>query len=244
MKAPKAYKTLVIYGERCSGTNFLQGLLTHNFTCEVQDIEFTHNIYYWKHGYPPTPAFMQAHPELFFVSISKNPYAWLHSFHKRPHAEEVLVDLTFDAFLKQPLAERHIDSLVEKEKHKAQPYLANPVALWNSKNEAYLEAANTYDNWMHFRYEDLLEDLQTLTKLKGLSQKNITIEIEEQWYGSEAKFGKPERTSFEENRHFYLTKNWEEDYTEEQLHYVNQFLNAELLEQLGYQKYQPLNVAH
>lgn len=66
-----------IYGERCSGTNYLEQLITTNF-----DIKVTWE-YGWKHffGYSE---FKNSEDTLFF-GIVRSPIAWIDSFFKNPY---------------------------------------------------------------------------------------------------------------------------------------------------------------
>ncbi len=66
-----------IYGERCSGTNYLEGLIKQNFQTEVTW------EYGWKHFFGHQS--LQNSDDTLFVCIVRNPCDWLNSFYQQPH---------------------------------------------------------------------------------------------------------------------------------------------------------------
>jgi hypothetical protein len=79
----KNIKYFTIYGERCSGTNFLESAIKENFVLEV-----TWN-YGWKHFFGSYNFEKESHDsnidETLFIGIIRNPIQWLDSFYKEPH---------------------------------------------------------------------------------------------------------------------------------------------------------------
>ena len=84
-----------IYGERCSGTNYLEELILENFIIEITW------KYGWKHwfghyDFDNTEANTEANIEssietniqldnTIFIGIIRHPIEWLYSFYKQPH---------------------------------------------------------------------------------------------------------------------------------------------------------------
>ena len=68
---------VTIYGERCSGTNYLEQLLLTNF-----DVNIIWN-YGWKHffGYND----LSNSDDVLFISIVRNIYDWINSFYREQH---------------------------------------------------------------------------------------------------------------------------------------------------------------
>ena len=66
-----------IYGERCSGTNYLQKLIENNF-----DVNVTWE-YGWKHFFGSDN--LKNSDNTLFIGITKNPYDWLNSFYRDQH---------------------------------------------------------------------------------------------------------------------------------------------------------------
>jgi hypothetical protein len=68
---------ICIYGERCSGTNYLEELLTNNFS--VKQI----NDYGHKHFFGFND--LSNSDETLFIGIIRNPYDWLNSLYRDQH---------------------------------------------------------------------------------------------------------------------------------------------------------------
>jgi hypothetical protein len=70
-------KNFTIYGERCSGTNYLEQLITTNFELPVTW------EYGWKHffGYSD----LKNSDETLFIGIVRSPIMWIDSFVKNPY---------------------------------------------------------------------------------------------------------------------------------------------------------------
>ena len=83
-------KNFTIYGERCSGTNLLEAIITgssyfHSNNKEVFDIPLT-----WDFGYKHWFGFNDEHikqkgQETLFLSIVRDPYDWIISLFKKKH---------------------------------------------------------------------------------------------------------------------------------------------------------------
>ena len=73
-------KKFTIFGERCSGTNFLEQAILQNF-----DLEVTWD-YGWKHwiGHHQFQNTEQE-DETLFIGIIREPLGWINSFFKKPH---------------------------------------------------------------------------------------------------------------------------------------------------------------
>jgi hypothetical protein len=66
-----------IYGERCSGTNFLENAMTENFNLEI-----TWN-YGFKHFFGHNNLINS--DDTLFIGIVRNPYDWIDSFYNEKH---------------------------------------------------------------------------------------------------------------------------------------------------------------
>ena len=69
-----------IYGERCSGTNYLEELMLANFNIQIT----------WKYGWKHFFGFYnfehnQEEDNTLFLGIIRNPVDWLNSFYKEQH---------------------------------------------------------------------------------------------------------------------------------------------------------------
>lgn len=70
---------VTIYGERCSGTNYLENLLNINF-----DIDITWN-YGWKHFFGFQDKSLKNSDDTLFICIVRNPVDWVNSLYRKPH---------------------------------------------------------------------------------------------------------------------------------------------------------------
>jgi len=68
---------VTIYGERCSGTNYLEQLLLLNF-----DVEIIWD-YGWKHFFGHSD--LTNTDDIVFIGIVRNLYDWINSFYKEKH---------------------------------------------------------------------------------------------------------------------------------------------------------------
>jgi hypothetical protein len=66
-----------IYGERCSGTNYLESLMVNNFNVSVT----------WEYGWKHFFGFKSLNDsdDTLFIGIVRNPVDWLNSFYKTPY---------------------------------------------------------------------------------------------------------------------------------------------------------------
>ena len=99
-----------VFGERCSGTNALEWLLSHNTTLKpVRD-------YGWKHGFPVALAY---HPSSLIAVIVRDPIDWAISMFNNPHAPHPDVNLSsFSEFIRsdwamivRPKVKEHLKNL-------------------------------------------------------------------------------------------------------------------------------------
>lgn len=71
-------RKFVILGERCSGTNFLEEALTHNFDI-IYTTEYGNKHFFCNNNYA------SANEDTIFIGIIRNPIYWLNSFSKELH---------------------------------------------------------------------------------------------------------------------------------------------------------------
>ncbi len=93
---PSRPTLLQIFGERCSGTNYVAQLLRRNlFGVQLTD------AFGWKHGWPDRVT--GSTEQCLFVVVHRDPFAWAQSLHRQPwHAAPALRDLPFDRFVRAP----------------------------------------------------------------------------------------------------------------------------------------------
>jgi hypothetical protein len=169
-------KFVTIYGERCSGTNYLAALLTTNFDVDVC----------WKHGWKHFFGFndLSTSDDTLFVGIIRNPYDWINSLYREKHHLPLINTSCVDSFLnnefysifkdgREIMSDRNIYT---KKRYK------NIFDMRHTKNKFLIEdMPKLVKNYLLITHESLLYDFtNTMNKLtnKGLHIKsNITFPL-------------------------------------------------------------------
>jgi hypothetical protein len=149
-------KYFTIYGERCSGTNFLMSAIQENF-----NIEFTAK-YAWKHFYGHYQfENSEEEDETLFIGIIRNPITWIDSFYNKMHHipkenKKNIMSFLFNKFysvydnLNEIMEDRHI---LTKERYK------NIFEMRNVKIDYLINDMKTkVKNYILIRYEDLRDN--------------------------------------------------------------------------------------
>jgi hypothetical protein len=177
-------KNVTIYGERCSGTNYLEILLKTNFRIEIT------KKYGSKHFFGFHNEKLKNSKETLFICITRDLVEWLNSLYRKPHHLGVHLRKNIYSFLneefysyndnesgskdgKEIMEDRNIYT---KERYK------NIFEMRHTKLKFMIEDLPTLvDNYIFIRYEDLINDFEgTMLSLKnkGLNVKeNIEFPI-------------------------------------------------------------------
>jgi hypothetical protein len=205
-------KRFIIYGERCSGTNYLQELIELNF-----DVETTWD-YGWKHFFGFND--VSKSDNTLFVCIVRDPYTWINSMYRIPHHITHTIRGNPHKFLnneifsfddhnenrdetKEKMEDRHIYT---NERYK------NIFELRYTKLH-YLtkDLPAKVKHYIFIRYEDLLYDFDnTMNRLKktGLKVKpNIVFPINTK-YDIKVRNQTEDRRiePYRENNHYPISK--------------------------------------
>lgn len=164
-----AIKSIYVFGERNSGTNYLEQLIARN-CCTPQtlarlvDPENAGRLG-WKHGFPaPQPAC----DDVLAIAIYRAPLAWLHSFHKSPwHAPDHLRSLSFSQFIRSEWYSIINDTcfgfgpdhpmwgheLLADRDPTTGARFGNPMQLRNAKNRGFAALTGCFANTLGVTYE-------------------------------------------------------------------------------------------
>jgi hypothetical protein len=153
-------KSIKVYGERNTNTNYIDKLIALNLNVIqipgiapasirklqralpgnelVRDMYFylayRHNLG-WKHTCVKTQARLNQYKlvdsDLLFLTLTKNPYSWLLSLYRSPYHQKYTHKPCFEAFLQRKWITTGRDN--------TQGDVASPMALWNIKNQSYLQ---------------------------------------------------------------------------------------------------------
>ena len=155
-----------IFGERCSGTNYLENIIKSNFEIEIT----------WKYGWKHFFGFKNYDnsDNVLFIGIIRNPFDWINSLfldkhHLAPHLRDNIQSFLNKEFWsihdKSNLGEIMEDrNILTKERYK------NIFELRAIKNKYLLEILPTkVKNYIIIRYEDLIYNFtDTINKIKNM----------------------------------------------------------------------------
>jgi hypothetical protein len=156
-------KYFTIYGERCSGTNFLMNAILNNF-----ELEYT-TKYAWKHFfgyYNFEDSLKSTDDETLFIGIIREPISWIDSFYKKMHHIPNENRKTIRTFLFNQFYSLYEDTyneimedrnIITKERYK------NIFELRKVKNNFLItEMPKKVKNYLLIRYEDLRDNYETI----------------------------------------------------------------------------------
>ncbi|MEM6888920.1 MAG: hypothetical protein AAF636_12360 [Pseudomonadota bacterium] len=180
-----------VFGERSTGTNYAQNLISRNFS----DLQRTSTFPWEKHSYVATPI---AKPNALAMVIVREPIRWMQSLYRNPHqVGDWSHDLSFSMFIRHEWSSVFDGWLFPRQKSfqaKGHELMLdrhpltgdrpeNIVELRNWKMQSYGRIPSLYRNWLIVRYEDLcaapgqfLESLATTYKLIAPSAYLTEIE--------------------------------------------------------------------
>jgi len=162
-----------VFGERCSGTNFLEALIERNFpdlapACIRKKGEVCIEWRYgWKHGFPGFPVPPDGP---LFISVFRHPETWLSSLFRNPwHVPVNKRAPTFSEFIRAPwLTVAENDGigggrgsknygkplLWDRDPVTAEPF-KTPMHLRNAKNSGFLSLGRRGFDHAILLYEDV-----------------------------------------------------------------------------------------
>ena len=178
-------KYVTIYGERCSGTNYLEELINENFDVTIKW------DYGWKHFFGFND--LTNSKDTLFIGIIRNPYTWINSFYRTqyhlPKHFKNINSFINDEFYsihknnKEIMEDRNIYT---KERYK------NIFEMRYTKIKFLTEdMPKLVDNYILITYENLIEDFNnTLNKIKNkglIIKKNIKYPLNITYYKKNKK---------------------------------------------------------
>lgn len=216
-----------IHGLQRAGTNYLAHLINENFS----DTESLMNVGGWKHGFYCAPWTLGQ--EVHVLTVVKNPYAWLLSLYKYWKATDIGPDLShvsFDLFIR--------DKAVF-EMQQGIPFLyraSNPVQHWNNMNFHWLSIRLNEKKCLTVPYEALLVEthgvLNAIGRDFGLKRRPRTVSPVNKL---KASGDRPEMSDAEwTDKDYYLKEEFLKEYTPDMLKFVNDQLDPEVMNTLGY----------
>lgn len=169
-----------IFGERCSGTTYLENIMLLNF-----DIQIT-----WKYGWKHFPIFNRIYEDsdnVLFICIVRNISDWLNSFYKDMHhlalkyKENLSQEEKMDAFLNKEFLSIYdiSNEIIEDRNLYTGERYKNIFEMRSTKLQYIFEKLPELVNkYILIKHEDLINDFgNTMNKIKdmGLKVNNINI---------------------------------------------------------------------
>lgn len=169
-------RRLQIYGERCSGTNWLAQLLRRNLPDLAQGDDFG-----WKHGW--VYGDVEHADDCLFLVLHRDPFDWLRSLQQMPwHTGPELHGAPFSRFVRTPWrcvwgadmelaaddARLGTEMLHERDQATGQPF-ANAMRLRTAKMRAWQQLRQRVRHYECVRYEVVQRDPRAF--VRGLASR-------------------------------------------------------------------------
>jgi len=185
-------KFVTIYGERCSGTNYLEALLTTNYDVEVQ----------WKYGWKHFFGFhnLKNSDDTLFIGIIRNPYDWINSLYRDKHHIPAINTSSIDNFLNNEfysIQDNGSEIMRDRNMYTKERY-KNIFEMRHTKNKFLIEDMPTLvKNYLLITHEELLYDFtNTMNKI---TSKGLTIKPDIEFPLNIIHYKKQKRRLFELN---------------------------------------------
>lgn len=225
-------KTVTIYGERCSGTNYLEQLLTNNF-----DINIESKLYGWKHFFGSCD--LKNSDDVLFIGIVRNLHDWLNSFYKhkyhlpKSHRENIDTFLNeefysvYDEHSKNILNRKDSEIIQDRHIYTKERY-KNIFELRHIKNKYLVEdMPKLVKNYILITYDSLINNFEnTMEKIRrmGLPIKcNIIFPVNSYIHGKNH-----DKNFNRDNKIEYFTK--EKYHNKENLYYEKLLFKDPMME--------------
>ena len=151
-------KKFTIFGERCSGTNYVQQLILKNF-----DTEITWE-YGWKHFFGFNEDSLENSDDTLFICVVREPYEWLNSLYKRLHHLYLQKHIGFSLMKNN---EKKINIFLNKEiwsVHDEKDKNGKNIEMMNDRNIYTGERYKNIFELRHIKLHYLIEDLPKKVK--------------------------------------------------------------------------------
>ena len=170
-----------IYGERCSGTNYLEELLLLNF-----DVEIIWS-YGWKHFFGFND--VSNSDDVLFIGIIRNLEDWINSLYREKHHLPVELTKNIDAYLNNTFysIEENGNEMMNDRNIETNERYKNIFELRHIKNKFLIETMPTLvKNYCLITHDDLINNfVDTMNKIKNCNlqiKQNINYPLNIYYY--------------------------------------------------------------
>ncbi|MFT5112668.1 MAG: hypothetical protein ACI8P9_001995 [Parasphingorhabdus sp.] len=191
-----------LFGERCSGTNFVLSLVTQNFKHVAITTEFGGKHWFLKDHFPRCRAnqttdaecirsLQENSSDTLFLCVFRNPFDWLRSLHERPYHASNHGGISITQFIRKPWLsfERYPANRHWPQRDDGFWFIEealNILRLRSMKIEHLLNLRDRVENFYLINYETLLADNEYLTSIANdfeIELNNPTITGEKRYLG-------------------------------------------------------------
>lgn len=166
-------RKFTIYGERCSGTHYVEELIVSNFDATVT----------WEYGFKHFFGFVNTanSDDTLFIGVVRDPVKWMNSLHRTPHHICKECKQSTRAFLNKPIYAKpndwdskkyygpHFKFFGEDRHIYTRKRYANIFEMRHTKLRFLVDdMPKKVKNYILIRYEDLLDNFEaTMEKIKN-----------------------------------------------------------------------------
>lgn len=194
-------KNFTIYGERCSGTNYLETIISQCFNLPVT-WQFGHKHFF---GHTDTNTLRNAQNTLF-LGIIRNPFNWVQSFFKegyhihRNHMKSIDIFLTSEWY---SVNDDYTENMLDRKYTNNRRYL-HIMDMRNGKNHFLFNSMPIIvNNYCLINYDFMLTDQELfLNKIASIFSLHRTS------YKPEVKIKEPYYTSANSHKFICSHLNW------------------------------------
>lgn len=172
---------ITIYGERCSGTNYLEQLLMLNFNIEIVW------TYGWKHFFGFND--LSNSEDTLFIGIVRNLTDWINSLYREKHHLPPELTKNIDTYLNNTFysINDNNEELMNDRNIETNERYKNIFELRHIKNKFLIEVMPTLvKNYCLITYDDLVDDFVTIMyKIKNYNlqiKNNIKFPLNTIYY--------------------------------------------------------------
>jgi hypothetical protein len=176
-------KNYTIYGERCSGTNYLEQLIKQNF-----DVEITWS-YGWKHFFGFND--LSNTDDVLFIGIVRNLCDWVNSLYREKHHIPLEITKDTNSFLNNTFYSFYDNNteIMEDRNIETNERYKNIFELRHIKNKFLIETMpKLVKNYLLITYDELLDNFSgVMEKIKNcglIVRSNIDFPLNIKYYKS------------------------------------------------------------
>ena len=188
-----------IYGERCSGTNYLEELITANF-----DVELT-----WEYSHKHFFGFndLSQSDDTLFIGIVRHPYNWINSLFRTPYHLAGFRNNLYNFLNKECVSYMYSYEVVNDRNMYTNERFKNIFELRHTKIKFLMEdMPNKVKNYIFIRYEDLTSDFNNV--MNRIRDTGLTVKNNIEYPVNIYYYKKNKNMSFQsESKQNFVTKN-------------------------------------